>query len=128
MNRISALKAPLVAHASQPNIWSTLPRFTSKESHFFLIEEICFFVNNKIFFRMKSASCQFLIVVLPFSTFRSVLAVLGITLDTQTSSQAQTSQAQTSQAQTSQGQTGDISNSEKEAMMEKSKEESSVAS
>ncbi|KAH9672954.1 HEAT repeat-containing protein [Citrus sinensis] len=79
LNRISALKAPLVAHASQPNIRSSLPR--------------------------------------------SVLAVLGIALDTQTSSQAQTSQAQTSQ-----GQTGDISNSEKEAVTEKSKEESSVAS
>lgn len=74
LNRISALKAPLVAHASQPNIRSALPR--------------------------------------------SVLAVLGIALDTQTSSQAQTSQVQT----------GDISNSEKEAVMEKSKEESSVAS
>lgn len=79
LNRISALKAPLVAHASQPNIRSSLPR--------------------------------------------SVLAVLGIALDTQTSSQAQTSQVQTSQ-----GQTGDISNSEKEAVTEKSKEESSVAS
>lgn len=79
LNRISALKAPLVAHASQPNIRSSLPR--------------------------------------------SVLAVLGIALDTQTSSQAQTSQAQTSQ-----GQTGDISNSEKEGVTEKSKEESSVAS
>lgn len=72
---------------------------------------------------MKSTSCQFLIVVLCFATFRSVLAVLGIALDTQTSSQAQTSQVQTSQ-----GQTGDISNSEKEAVTEKSKEESSVAS
>lgn len=79
LNRISALKAPLVAHASQPNIRSSLPR--------------------------------------------SVLSVLGIALDTQTSSQAQTSQAQTSQ-----GQTGDISNSEKEGVTEKSKEESSVAS
>lgn len=94
-----------------------------KRKSFFPIEEICFYANVKNFFRMKSASCQFLIVVLCFATFRSVLAVLGIALDTQTSSQAQTSQAQTSQ-----GQTGDISNSEKEGVTEKSKEESSVAS
>ncbi|KAJ0089238.1 hypothetical protein Patl1_31343 [Pistacia atlantica] len=74
LNRIAALKAPLIAHASQLNIRSSLPR--------------------------------------------SVLAVLGIASDSQTSSQAQTSQ----------GQTGDINNSEKETMTDKSKEESSSAS
>ncbi|XP_044496131.1 uncharacterized protein LOC123218660 isoform X2 [Mangifera indica] len=73
LNRIAALKAPLIAHASQQSIRSSLPR--------------------------------------------SVLVVLGIASDSQTSSHAQTSQ----------GQTGDINNSEKETMTDKSKEESSCA-
>ncbi|KAA3464831.1 Symplekin [Gossypium australe] len=73
LNRTAALKAPLVAHASQQNIRNSLPR--------------------------------------------SVLAVLGLAPDTQSSSQAQTSQAHT----------GDTSNSEKDAAVtEKSKESSSA--
>ncbi|KAK9290954.1 hypothetical protein L1049_009134 [Liquidambar formosana] len=73
LNRTAALKAPLIAHASQPNIRSSLPR--------------------------------------------SVLVVLGLGPDSQTSSQAQTSQAQT----------GDTSNSDKEVVMEKTKESSSAS-
>ncbi|XP_024187491.1 uncharacterized protein LOC112192134 [Rosa chinensis] len=69
LKRTAALKAPLVAHASQPDIRSSLPR--------------------------------------------SILVVLGIVSD--------------SQAQTSQANTGDASNSDKEAVTEKSKEESSSA-
>ncbi|XVF08283.1 hypothetical protein REPUB_Repub06bG0213100 [Reevesia pubescens] len=73
LNRTAALKAPLVAHASQQNIRASLPR--------------------------------------------SVLAVLGLAADSQSSSQAQTSQAHT----------GDTSNSEKDAVAEKSKESSSAS-
>ncbi|KAG8504240.1 hypothetical protein CXB51_002593 [Gossypium anomalum] len=74
LNRTAALKAPLVAHASQQNIRNSLPR--------------------------------------------SVLAVLGLAPDTQSSSQAQTSQAHTV----------DTSNSEKDAAAtEKSKESSSAS-
>ncbi|KAL5740398.1 hypothetical protein ACOSQ2_029578 [Xanthoceras sorbifolium] len=69
LNRIAAIKAPLIAHASQANIQSSLPR--------------------------------------------SVLAVLGIALDTQ--------------AQTSQVQTGEVTNSDKDGVAEKPKEESSSA-
>ncbi|KAK1562008.1 hypothetical protein Q3G72_004851 [Acer saccharum] len=79
LNKIAAIKAPLIAHASQPNIRSSLPR--------------------------------------------SALAVLGIPIDTQTSSQAQTGQAQTSQDQT-----GEVTDPDKEGMAEKPKEESSCAS
>ncbi|XP_034219881.1 uncharacterized protein LOC117631058 isoform X3 [Prunus dulcis] len=68
LKRTAALKAPLVAHASQPDIRSSLPR--------------------------------------------SILVVLGIVSD--------------SQAQTSQSQAGDASNSDKEAVAEKSKESSSA--
>ncbi|OMO85062.1 hypothetical protein CCACVL1_10448 [Corchorus capsularis] len=74
LNRIAALRAPLVEHASQQNIRASLPR--------------------------------------------SVLAVLGLAPDSQSSSQAQTSQAHT----------GDTSNSEKDAVAaEKSKESSSAS-
>ncbi|GAV75491.1 DUF3453 domain-containing protein/Symplekin_C domain-containing protein [Cephalotus follicularis] len=73
LNRTVALKAPLVAHASQPNIRSSLPR--------------------------------------------SVLVVLGIAPDSQTSSQAQSIQAQTE----------DTINSDKEAVTDKSKESSSAS-
>ncbi|XP_007026695.2 PREDICTED: uncharacterized protein LOC18597540 [Theobroma cacao] len=74
LNRTAALKAPLVAHASQQNIRTSLPR--------------------------------------------SILAVLGLSLDSQNSSQAQTSQAHT----------GDTSNSDKDAVaVEKSKESSSAS-
>ncbi|XVE62050.1 hypothetical protein DITRI_Ditri06bG0087800 [Diplodiscus trichospermus] len=73
LNRTAALKAPLVAHASQQNIRASLPR--------------------------------------------SVLAVLGLAPDSQSSTQAQSSQAQT----------GDTSNSEKEAVAEKFKESSSAS-
>eukprot|EP00257_Ricinus_communis_P020865 XP_015580215.1 uncharacterized protein LOC8265046 isoform X1 [Ricinus communis] len=73
LNRTAALRAPLVAHANQPNLKSSLPR--------------------------------------------SILVVLGIAPEQQTSSQAQTSQAQT----------GDTSNSEKEVLTEKSKESSSAS-
>lgn len=69
LKRTAALKAPLVAHASQPDIRSSLPR--------------------------------------------SILVVLGIVSD--------------SLAQTSQANTGDVSNSDKELVTEKSKEESSSA-
>lgn len=90
LNRTAALKAPLVAYASQPNIKSSLPR--------------------------------------------SVLVVLGIAPDPQTSSQAQTSLAQTGDTNNSDkdvtvdnSKTGETSNSVKEVQTEKSKE-SSVAS
>lgn len=90
LNRTAALKAPLVAYASQPNIKSSLPR--------------------------------------------SVLVVLGIAPDPQTSSQAQTSLAQTGDTNNSDkdvtvenSKTGETSNSVKEVLTEKSKE-SSVAS
>ncbi|XP_061955032.1 uncharacterized protein LOC133677183 isoform X2 [Populus nigra] len=90
LNRTAALKAPLVAYASQPNIKSSLPR--------------------------------------------SVLVVLGIAPDPQTSSQAQTSLAQTGDTNSSNkdvtvenSKTGETSNSVKEVLTEKSKE-SSVAS
>ncbi|XP_065852529.1 uncharacterized protein [Euphorbia lathyris] len=68
LNRTAPLKAPLVAHASQPNIKSSLPR--------------------------------------------SILAVLGIATDPQTSSQPQM---------------GDTSTSDKEVLTEKSKESSSAS-
>ncbi|TYH89625.1 hypothetical protein ES332_D01G276300v1 [Gossypium tomentosum] len=74
LNRTAALKAPLVAHASQQNIRNSLPR--------------------------------------------SMLAVLGLAPDTQSSSQAQTSQAHT----------GDTSNSEKDAAVTEKPKESSSAS
>ncbi|XP_022745642.1 uncharacterized protein LOC111295979 isoform X2 [Durio zibethinus] len=74
LNRTAALKAPLVAYASQQNIRASLPR--------------------------------------------SVLAVLGLAPDSQSSSQVQTSQAL---------HTGDTSNSEKDAVAEKSKESSSAS-
>uniref|UniRef100_A0A6N2K7K1 Symplekin C-terminal domain-containing protein n=1 Tax=Salix viminalis TaxID=40686 RepID=A0A6N2K7K1_SALVM len=87
LNRTAALKAPLVVHASQPNIKSSLPR--------------------------------------------SVLVVLGIAPDPQTSSQAQTSQAQTGDTNNSgkdltveNSKTGETSNSDKEVLTEKSKETS----
>lgn len=51
------------------------------------------------------------------TSFRSVLAVLGISPDSQTSSQAQTTQAPE----------GDTSNSDKEVIMEKTKESSSAS-
>ncbi|XWS43850.1 hypothetical protein CRYUN_Cryun16bG0139900 [Craigia yunnanensis] len=73
LNRTAALKAPLVAHASQQNIRASLPR--------------------------------------------SILAVLGLAPDSQSSSQAQTSQVHT----------GDTSNSQKDAVAEKSKESSSAS-
>ncbi|KAJ9185363.1 hypothetical protein P3X46_005005 [Hevea brasiliensis] len=74
LNRTAALKAPLVAHASQPNIKSSLPR--------------------------------------------SILVVLGIAPDPQTSSQLQTSH----------NLTGDASNnSDKEVLAEKSKESSTAS-
>lgn len=73
LNRIAALKAPLISHANQPHVRSLLPR--------------------------------------------SVLAVLGISPDSQTSSQAQTTQAPE----------GDTSNSDKEVVMEKTKESSSAS-
>lgn len=74
LNRIAAIKGPLIAHASQPNVRSSLPR--------------------------------------------SVLAVLGVAVDTQASSQAQTSH----------GPTGEVTNSDKEGVADKPKEESSCAS
>ncbi|KAF2306386.1 hypothetical protein GH714_017289 [Hevea brasiliensis] len=74
LNRTAALKAPLVAHASQPNIKSSLPR--------------------------------------------SILVVLGIAPDPQTSIQLQTSH----------NLTGDASNnSDKEVLAEKSKESSTAS-
>ncbi|XP_011006560.1 PREDICTED: uncharacterized protein LOC105112532 isoform X2 [Populus euphratica] len=90
LNRTAALKAPLVAYASQPNIKSSLPR--------------------------------------------SVLVVLGIAPDPQTSSQAQTCLAQTGDTNNSDkdvivenSKTGETSNTVTEVLTEKSKE-SSVAS
>ncbi|XP_062095189.1 uncharacterized protein LOC133801071 isoform X2 [Humulus lupulus] len=108
LNRTPALRAPLVAHASQMDIRSSLPR--------------------------------------------SILVVLGIVSDTQTSAQAQTSQSQAqtsqslaqtsqsqaqtsqsqaqtshSQAQTSQSQAAETSTADKESIKEKSKESSSVS-
>lgn len=68
--------------------------------------------------------------------FRSVLVVLGLAPESQTSNPAQTgvaldsqnsSQVQTSQAQTSQAQTGDTGNSDKEMVTEKSKESSGAS-
>ncbi|XP_059462379.1 uncharacterized protein LOC132191403 isoform X1 [Corylus avellana] len=84
LTRTGALKAPLIAHASQPNIRSSLPR--------------------------------------------SVLVVLGIAPDSQTSSQAQTTgvapdSQNSSQPQTSEAQTGHTSNSDN-VVTEKSKESS----
>ncbi|KAK8576784.1 hypothetical protein V6N13_015215 [Hibiscus sabdariffa] len=73
LNRTAALKAPLVAHASQENIRTSLPR--------------------------------------------SVLAVLGLSPESQPSSQVQTSQAHT----------GDTNNSEKDAVAEISKESSGAS-
>lgn len=78
LNRTAALKAPLVAHAIQPNIRSSLPK--------------------------------------------SVLVVLGITPDSQTSSQTQTTQAQIAPPQT-----GDTTNLDKEVVTEKAKESSSAS-
>ncbi|PON51152.1 Coatomer beta subunit [Parasponia andersonii] len=75
LNRTPALKAPLVAHASQPDIRSSLPR--------------------------------------------SILVVLGIASDSQTSAPAQTSQSQT--------QAGETSATDKEVVKEKSKESSSAS-
>ncbi|KAF6153639.1 hypothetical protein GIB67_027506 [Kingdonia uniflora] len=72
LNRIAALKAPLIAHANQPNIRSSLPSVSafSDEGTWILL-------------------------------FRSTLVILGIVSDTQISSQAShiSSQAQTSTAQ-----------------------------
>lgn len=73
LNRVASLKAPLVAHASQSNIRSSLPR--------------------------------------------SVLVVLGIAPDSQTSNQAQSSQAQT----------GDIADSNNDVVTDKSKESSTAS-
>ncbi|WCJ28032.1 HEAT repeat-containing protein [Euphorbia peplus] len=95
LNRTAPLKAPLVAHASQPNIKSSLPR--------------------------------------------SILAVLGIATDpqtstsnqafpqTSTSNQAHPQTSTSNQAQTSQPQTGDTSTSDKEEQTEKPKESSSAS-
>ncbi|XP_022151495.1 uncharacterized protein LOC111019424 [Momordica charantia] len=73
LNKTAALKAPLVAHASQPNIRSTLPR--------------------------------------------AVLTVLGITSDTQNTSQVQSSQVNTVNS----------GNSEKEVALTEKSKESSIA-
>nr|GMC84140.1 symplekin isoform X1 [Ipomoea batatas]GMC90103.1 symplekin isoform X1 [Ipomoea batatas] len=73
LNKVSALKAPLVAHASQPHIKSSLPR--------------------------------------------SVLVVLGIASDSQSSSQAQPPQPPTD----------DKESSDKEAVTEVSKESSAAS-
>jgi hypothetical protein len=48
LTRTGALKAPLIAHASQPNIRSSLPRFIRK-FHFFL----AFCKSANIFFLKK---------------------------------------------------------------------------
>lgn len=121
LHRIAALKAPLVAHASQLNIRSSLPRSV----------KTCFLLKHKTFTFVRlekllptSENCSLPVsdfwcwILYVSYIFRSVLAVLGIASDSQTSSQAQTSQ----------GQTGDINNSEKETVTDKSKEESSSAS
>ncbi|KAL2541488.1 HEAT repeat-containing protein [Abeliophyllum distichum] len=73
VNRTPAIKAPLVAHARQPHIKSSLPR--------------------------------------------STLVVLGIASDSQTSSQIQPNQTEA----------GDTGNSDKETVMEKSKESSTIS-
>lgn len=100
LNRTAALRAPLVAHVSQPEIRSSLPRF--------------FFWSWSFHMCYMGASYQ-LNWLFDMAYFcRSILAVLGIASDSQTSSQAQTSQARA----------GDASNSDKEAVIEKSKESS----
>lgn len=104
LNRTAALKAPLIAHASQPNIRSSLPRFNQKllkylrKTHLFL--PFSDLVN--------SIGCN---------VFRSVLVVLGIALDSQNSNQTQTTQPQSA----------DTCNSDKAAETEKSKESSAAS-
>lgn len=122
LNRIAALKAPLIAHASQQSIRSSLPRSVKT---YFLVKHktftfFFFFLGGLEKLLSTSENCSLPRLLMLNSVciiFRSVLVVLGIASDSQTSSHAQTSQ----------GQTGDINNSEKETMTDKSKEESSCA-
>lgn len=51
LTRTGALKAPLIAHASQPNIRSSLPRFIRK-LHLFLAS--CYFAMCFFFFLKKN--------------------------------------------------------------------------
>lgn len=136
LNRIAALKAPLIAHASQPDIQSSLPRFinhSAQKCHYFTVPfpfyiysilkvEVLYITSAfKIYFglgRRKqcfSPCCQYQFWVL--FLFRSVLVVLGIVSDSQVPSQPQTSQTQT----------GETSNSDKDTMTEKSKESSTAS-
>ncbi|WJX49040.1 hypothetical protein P8452_35527 [Trifolium repens] len=103
LNRIAALKAPLIAHASQPDIQSSLPRS--------VLVVLGIVSDSQVSSQPQTSQTQ--------------------TSQLQTSqpqtSQPQTSQTQTSQTQTSQTQTGETSNSDKDTMTEKSKESSTAS-
>ncbi|KAL3038120.1 hypothetical protein AAZX31_01G111400 [Glycine max] len=98
LNRIAALKAPLIAHASQPDIQSKLPRA--------MLVVLGLASDSQVLSQAQTTQTQ--------------------TSQTQTS-QTQTTQTQTSQTQTSQTQTGETSNSDKDTATEKSKESSTAS-
>ena len=117
LNRTAALKAPLVAHASQQNIRASLPRFTWRIIFFVGYKRLKDILYKGPLFCFWSPFPPLSVFLLGYAVSRSVLAVLGLSPDSQSSSQAQTSQAHT----------GDTSNSEKDALAEKSKESSSAS-
>ncbi|CAJ1948460.1 unnamed protein product [Sphenostylis stenocarpa] len=99
LNRIPALKAPLIAHASQPDIQSKLPR-----------------------------AMLVVLGIASDSQVSSQAAQATQTQNSQTeTTQTQTSQTQTTQTQTSQTQTSETSNSDKDTVTEKSKESSTAS-
>ncbi|XP_047170610.1 putative mediator of RNA polymerase II transcription subunit 9 isoform X2 [Vigna umbellata] len=104
LNRISALKAPLIAHASQPDIQSKLPRA--------MLVVLGIASDSQV----SSSQAQ---------TTQTQITQTQ-TSQTQTT-QTQTSQTHTTQTQTSQTQTGETSNSDKDTVTEKSKESSTAS-
>ncbi|WVZ16938.1 hypothetical protein V8G54_009920 [Vigna mungo] len=108
LNRISALKAPLIAHASQPDIQSKLPRA--------MLVVLGIASDSQVSSQAQTTQTQ---------TTQTQITQTQ-TSQTQTT-QTQTSQTHTTQTQTSQTQTGETSNSDKDTVTEKSKESSTAS-
>ncbi|ESW05883.1 hypothetical protein PHAVU_010G000700 [Phaseolus vulgaris] len=108
LNRISALKAPLIAHASQPDIQSKLPRA--------MLVVLGIASDSQVSSQAQTTQTQ----------TSQTQTTQTRTSQTQTI-QTQTSQTQTTQTQTSQTQTGETCNSDKDTVTEKSKESSTAS-
>ncbi|XP_047170535.1 mucin-22-like isoform X1 [Vigna umbellata] len=119
LNRISALKAPLIAHASQPDIQSKLPRA--------MLVVLGIASDSQV----SSSQAQTTQTQITQTQITQTQTSQTQTTQTQTSqtqtTQTQTSQTHTTQTQTSQTQTGETSNSDKDTVTEKSKESSTAS-